>query len=374
MASLAWRNLVHDKIRMAITLTGVVFSVTLMVVQTGLLVGFATTTSGVIDHAAADLWIALRGVRNFDAGLPFSERRVYQTLATPGVAAAEKYVISFVNWKRPDGGAENVIIVGYDPKTGLGGPWNVVAGDPSDLNGGDGIFIDELYKETLGVSQIGELVEINGHRARIKGFTRGIRSFTTSPYVFTAFKDALNYARMKEDETVYVMVKASPGVDIAKLKRTLAERLTDVDVYTKNEFSVKTRAYWLITTGAGASVGLAALMGFVVGVVVVAQTIYSTTLDHIREFGTLKAMGASNGYIYRVIIKQATISAAIGYGVGMAVGYGVERLTQSGNAVVEIPSSLAIAMFFVTLAMCVGASVISINRVTRIDPAMVFKG
>jgi putative ABC transport system permease protein len=375
MASLARRNLFHDKVRLAVTLTGIVFALVLITVQLGLFIGFATTTSGVIDNSGADLWIASKDVRNFDVGSDFSERKLYQVLSTPGVEQAEKYIVRFTRWKRPDGGEESVEVVGFDPDTGAGGPWNLIAGSVKDVKAADSVIIDESYKTKLGVSHLGEVVEINNHRARIVGFTRGIRSFTTSPHVFTSFKNALNYApRMNEDKTIYILVKSRGDVEIEELRRSLRERITDVDIYTTAEFSSKTRFYWMFTTGAGIAVLIAAIMGLVVGVVVVAQTIYATTVDHLREFGTLKAMGASNGYIYRVIIEQAVISAIIGYLLGITLSFGVVRMSKGSGAAIMLPWEMVIGMFGLTLLMCIGASIVSIKKVTQVDPAMVFKG
>ncbi len=374
MASLARRNLFHDKVRLAVTLTGVVFAVVLITVQLGLFVGFATTTSNIIDNSGTDLWIAARGFRNFDQAAPFSERKLYQAQATPGVAEAEKYVVQFNRWKRPDGGEEGVSIIGFNPYKPMGGPWGLTAGSVEDLKSADTVVVDEIYREKLGVTGIGQVVEINNRRARVVGFTRGVRSFTTNPRVFTSFKNAQNYARIKEDQTSFILVRADKGVDPQALKSSLAARLNDVEVFTNGEIARKTQLYWMFSTGAGIGILIAAVMGLVVGVVVVAQTIYATTIDHIREYGTLKAMGASNGYIYRVIIKQALISAVIGYTVGMAVSILVVGMSQSGGANIKVPVEMGAGMFFLTLLMCIGASIVSINKVTRIDPAMVFKG
>jgi len=97
-------------------------------------------------------------------------------------------------------------------------------------------------------------------------------------------------------------------------------------------------------------------------------------MDHIREYGTLKAMGAPNSYVYKVIMKQATISAVIGYVLGMMVSVFVVHASQKGGAAIMLPAPMAVGMFFLTLTMCIGAALVSINKVTRIDPAMVFKG
>lgn len=374
MPSLARRNLFHDKVRLTVTLTGVIFAVVLITVQLGLFIGFATTTSNISDHSGADLWIAAKGWRNFDQPAPFSERKFYQALAVPGVAAAEKYIVQFSRWKRTDGGEEGVGIVGFNIASGVGGPWIITQGSLADLQTPDTVMIDEQYLKKLGVTHIGQTVEMNNHRARVVGFTRDIRSFTTNPRVFTAFKNAQNYARLNEDQTSYILIKAAEGADLQQLKRDLLGRIEDIEVYTTAEFSRKTQIYWMFNTGAGVGILIAAAMGLIVGVVIVAQTIYATTIDHIREFGTLKAMGASNGYIYQVIIKQAAIAATIGYVLGMAVSLFVVNLSKNGGAAIKLPFEMGVVMFFLTFLMCIGASIVSINKVTRIDPAMVFKG
>src|SRR5262249_50009905 len=210
--------------------------------------------------------------------------------------------------------------------------WNVVEGRTADLKLADNVIVDELYKTKLGVSHVGETVEIRGHRARVAGFTRGIRSFTTAPYVFSSFKSAQDFATVDEAQTIFILVKAAPGQDIEDLRSRLLARVKDVDVLTTAEFSNKTRVYWMFTTGAGVAVLLAALLGLVVGVVVVAQTIYATTMDHLAEYGTLKAMGATNGYLYRVIIQQAVISAIVGYSLAMVVSTFVVRGSAKGGA------------------------------------------
>ncbi len=374
MPPLARRNLLHDKVRLAVTLTGIVFAVVLIVVELGLFVGFTVTTSSIIDKSKVDLWVVSKNTPYIEQGNAFSEKKYYQVLATPGVASAEKYIVHWAQWKTPQGAQESVQVVGFNTNTGIGGPWNLVAGRLQDLRTPDAIILDELYKKKLGVTRIGEVFELNGRRARVVGFTRGIRSFTTSPYVFTDFKNAQGYTSLAEDQTHFVLVRAVPGTDLTQLARRLETRVSDVDVLTTKQFSSMTRFYWMFTTGAGVAVLIAAVLGFVVGVVVVAQTIYATTMDHIREYGTLKAMGAANSYIYRVVITQAGISSVVGYGLGMFVSIFIVRASASGGAAILLPWQMAVVIFFLTLLMCVVAALVSINKITNIDPAMVFKG
>jgi putative ABC transport system permease protein len=376
MALLARRNLFHDRVRFAVTLTGIVFALVLIIIQFGLFLGFTTTTSNNIDHSGADIWIVFHGVGYFDTGRMFSERKFYEVLSVPGVRQAEKYIQNFAYWKKPDGGVENVQVIGFHPGSGLGEPWNVVEGSVLDVKLEDGVIVDELYKEKLGVSKIGDRVEIGDHRARVVGFTRGIRSFTTSPFVYTSFKNALNYTRpeAREDQLAYILVTVAPGVPSREVLESLRARLTDVDIYTREEFSRRTRFYWMFTTGAGLAVLTAALMGLVVGVAVVAQTIYAATMDHIREYGTLKAMGASNGYLYRVLIEQAAWSAVLGYAFAMFAAHFIVQASEKGGALILLPPAMKIAMLVLAVFMCIAAALVSINKVTRLDPAMVFRG
>lgn len=193
MFTLAKRNLFHDKLRLAVTLTGIVFAVVLIVIELGLFVGFTRTTSALIDHSHVDLWVTSSHVPYLELGVPMNERKAYQVEAVPGVAGVEKYIVRYTRWNRLDGGQEQIQVIGFDPDRSWGGPWNVVEGDLRDLRIPDGIMVDDVYKKKLGVTRIGEVFEINGHRARVVGFTHDIRSFTTAPCVFTSFRNALDY-------------------------------------------------------------------------------------------------------------------------------------------------------------------------------------
>lgn len=374
MANLAWKNLIHDKVRLVVTLTGIVFALVLVLIQFGLFLGFLDTTGNVVANSGADLWITAPGIPHVNGGTPIPESRRYRALSAPGVAAAEKFNMQFVVWKLPSGATENVQIIGFDPDEKMGAPWNVTAGSVDDLRAEDAVMVDELYKEKLGVTGIGSVTEISGHRARVVGFTRGIRSFTTSPYVFTTFKNSQNYVRSASNEMFFLLVRLKTGAKLEEVQRGLRAAVPAVDVYTNAEMQKKTQFYWLFSTGAGVTTIMGAILGLLVGMVVVAQTIYASTVDHIREFGTLKAMGAGNSYVYKVIIQQALISASFGYAVAIVAGFLVARQSEGGNAAILLPPEMALGTLGLAAVMCIGASVISIRKATTIDPALVFKG
>ena len=299
LVPLAWRNLLHDRVRFAVTLTGIVFSVLLSAIQLGLFVGFTRATSEVITHSGADVWVRARGVSHLETSAPFLERRRHQVLEVPGVAGADPNIVRFGNWTKRDGsveGSSSSVSISPAPSAGRGH-----SSAPSRISAqADAVIVDELYAQKLGVHDVGDTGEIYGVRARVVGFTRGIRSFTTAPPVFTRHVQAQRYLGLEQGETtgqnVNLLVCAAPGVDAATLAHRIETAVPDVTAQTTDDWRGTQTNYWMFGTGAGVTVLIAAGLGLLVGVVVVAQTIYAATVDHIEEFGTLKAMGATNGY------------------------------------------------------------------------------
>ncbi len=376
MASLAIKNLFHEKVRLVVTLTGIVFSIILTAVQLGIFLGFIDASTDLIGNSRADLWIVSRGITHVEQGVAFPESKLYEVRAVEGVESARKHLVSLgAQAKKPDGSDEGVTMVGFDLDGGMGGPWNITQGSVQDLEQPDAVMVDELYAENkLGVTHIGQVIEVNARRARVVGFTRGVRIFTSQPAIFTSFKNGLSYLNLKEDQSYYIVVRAAESVDLQELKTRIGEKLTDVEVLTRDELVFRQGVYWIFGTGAGITVLVAAVLAIIVGVVIVAQTIYAATVDHIREYGTLKAMGATNGYLYRIIITQAVLSGLIAYVIGIVVSLAISRVSLEGTLAIIVNWRLAVALFLLTIAMCCTASIVAIRKATSIDPAMVFRG
>ncbi len=376
MASLAIKNLFHEKVRFAVTLTGIVFSVILTAVQLGIFQGFIAASTDIIDKSNADLWIVSQNVSHVEQGVEFPESNLYKVLEVAGVERAEKQIVSLgAQMKKSDGSDEGITLVGSDLDGGMGGAWNVVEGDLADLRKPDAIFVDKLYAEKkLGITNIGQVVEINKRRARVAGFTKGIRIFTSQPAVFTSFKNAQSFLNMREDETLYIVIKAVAGKNLDELKSEISAKLENVEVLTRPELVYRQGLYWVIGTGAGITVLIAAALAIIVGIVIVAQTIYSATVDHIREYGTLKAMGATNFYLYKIIITQSIVSGLIAYVIGIVVSLIISRVSYEGTLAIIVNWQLVLVLFVLTILMCCGSSIVAIRKATSIDPAMVFRG
>jgi len=372
--TLALRNLMHDRVRFLVTLTGIVFAVVLVTLQCGFFLGFITTISGVIDNSKADIWVASKGVKTFDIAMPMPESRHYEVMSVPGVETASRMVVDFAFWKRPDGGQESIEIIAFDTHKDMGGPWNLLDTDINCLSLEDAVIMDQLYLEKLGITSLGQEVEIISSRARVMGFSRGIRSFTTSPYIFTDYRNGHRYSRFNPSQITYVLVRVAEGHQVKDVCAAINKQVANVDAFTTEEFSSLTRKYWMLSTGAGAALMLTAILGFVVGMIIVAQTLYATTMDHLQEFATLKAMGAPDSYVNRVLLVQACLSAVLGYTLGIGICYALIESQRYSDAAISVPLGWGLSIFLVTICMCIGASFISIRKIMRIDPAVVFRG
>jgi putative ABC transport system permease protein len=372
MVDIARKNLLHDRTRFLITVIGVTFSVTLVFSQFGIYLGFMENASIIIDNTQGDIWITSKNASNFDMPLHFNEIKVNKVRAIPGVAAADKLILGWTSLKRRDGGAENIELIGFNPETGVGGPWRMREGRLADVKIGKAIIVDESAFPKLGQLRVGDYVEINEQRVKVVGISEGVRGFTTAPYVFTSFRGAQDIDPFNRDRTEFIVVRLAPGYRAQDVATRLRE-IRNVDVYTRDEYSQKTRLYWTWETGIGIGFGLTVLLAIVVGVVIVSQTIYSATIEHLREFGTLKAIGATNRDVYVIILKQALINAALGYVIGLVITLVVVRASSTTGLVLVVPPFLMIGVLLLTVLMCITASMISVRKALQVDPMVVFR-
>jgi putative ABC transport system permease protein len=370
--TLAFRNLFHDRIRLAVTLVGILFSIVLVAVQLGLYLGASNMITANIDHAKADLWITVYGAKSFeDGGMLLTSRERHQALATPGVKAVIPLVVRFAEWRKPEGGSTRVVIVGTDADDGGLAPFNLIKGTWEDIKAPEAVAVDRTYLNELGIKGLGDTAQIASGRVRVRAITDGIRSFTQSPYTYTT----LNRARAlfgEGDGTTFYLVQLQPGADVEKVRKDLQGRLEGAEVLTQAEFRSRSLKQWLFRTGAGVALIGGALLGSLVGTVIVAQTLYSSTKDHLSEFATLRALGSSSGYIHQVILAQAGISAVIGYALGISIALIILVLSKDTALPLVMTPGLAFWLFTLTVGMCAISALSAIVKVTKIDPATVF--
>lgn len=371
--TVASRNLFQDRVRFIATLVGIVFSVVLVMVQMGLYTGFGRLVTIMIDHANADLWVVAKDTKSFEDLTPLDAALQGRIRAIDGVAAVIPLVIGFTDWRLPDGSMTPVFVVGSDPGAGGLAPWNVVQGSVAALNAPGAVAIDRAYFSRLGVSGVGATAEIRGHPVHVAAVTEGIRSFTTTPYVFADVGQARSFTGLPANESSHFIVQIKPGANAQQIGQDIQSAASGVQAITPQEFRRQSRSFWLFGTGAGAALFAGALLGAIVGTVIIAQTLYASTKDHLSEFATLRAIGSSNGYIHKVILGQALASAIIGFSLAAAAGLIIVVATASTALPIVVTPGLASALFLLTVLMCVASAMAAIVQVLRIDPVAAFR-
>lgn len=381
MISIGWRNLKRDPVRPAVAILGVVFAVTLVTVEVGMLLGLLNNASLLIDRSSADLWVSALDVKTFDFPAPMDRRKRYGIESVPGVARIEEFNVSYSVWKLPSGGNVNCQVIGMDEHGQLAAKLNLVEGDLADLHNQDAVIVDQSERQKLGNPQLGESVEIFGQRAKIVGFTQGMRAFTTTPYVFTSLRRGESYGWLTSSDnlrswgkkSIYFLVQAKAGWDPETLRATVAATDANIEVYTRSQFSWRTRKYWLTETGVGLGFLAAAVIGLLVGCVIVSQMLYAMTLEKLPEFGVLKALGATMGELSRVVLEQGLFCGGAGLAVGLLVSLGVAAAARNMGTTVELPMPLVAGVAVLTIALCSGATLMSIYRLRSLEPVMVFR-
>lgn len=369
----AWKMFLHDKIKAAAAILGIGFSALLSLIQTGMYLGYMHNASSVIDHSTADLWVMREGTDNFDVAQPMGEKVYHQVWSVPGVARVERMILGMSYWRTPRGGLEGPEILGLETNAQLLRPWNIVEGSFQVLENERSIILDKLEMKKLGISGLGHRTELWDERAVVRGFTQGVRSFITAPVIFASLKDARRYGRIPDDQVVYLLVKLDPRADAQAVKKAIEEKVPFVDVHTRKEFSQKTRHYWSRTTGVGVALFTSAFLGILVGIAVVALTLYMSISDHIKEYGTLKAVGVSNKKIMALIGYQSILLALLGSATGLAGAMVAMQCIAAVGITVILPVKTVAGLLSLIVVLCYLSSFLSVQKVLNLEPAMVFQ-
>lgn len=378
MLWLAFRMLLQERIRLIITLIGIIFSTVLTLVEVAIYLGMMGNATAVVQHTDADIWVVSQNVPNFDFSQPFPAYRIDRIRALDEVLWAEKIHVWFAFLKLADGRREQAQVIGFNPDTGVGGPWSMVTGSPADVKGGHYIIMDQSSQQRLGKLELGSMWELNLFREqsfKLVALSRGALSFTTIPVIFTSYNeiDQSLTGTDFEGQTSFIVVKLKDPARMTEVVQSLRNALPDNNVYTKQAFIDRTVNYWTIQTGMGMAFFLTAILAVLIGGAIVGQTIYASTMEHLRDFGTLKAMGAQNGDINLVILTQAAVSAALGFAIGVVVTVAARGGIESAGVSMQLPLMLFVVLFAIIMLTCLAAAYISVRKVRMLDPVMVFR-
>lgn len=374
MRRIALKSLAHDRGKLVASIAGVAFAATLLLGQIGLYAGFLVSSSALVTNVGGDVWVMARGVQVVDNGERLSAGSRQIAASHPCVARVRGVVFAFAALRKPDGSVEAVQVVGVDPDPKRIVPWSLARGLPQDLHAPSRVAVDGLDLGKLAVhgDPLGAELGIGRHTVRIAAVTSGIRAFTLAPYVFGELDTARQVMEMGSDQATYwVLDLARPDCTASVLG--YVRRHLDLDAHTTDEFRAMTEDYWVKGSGAGTALGFSALLALVVGVVIVGQTLYAVTKEHLRELATLKAIGARPGEIVRFVAWQAAFLAFVGGGLGVLMALGIQRWAAGlGLVIVLSPPVMAVGIAAV-LGMCAIASLGSVRAVLRLEAAQVFQ-
>jgi putative ABC transport system permease protein len=370
----ALRSLFHDRGKLVASLLGVAFAATLLLAQFGLYVGFLATSSALVEHAGGDVWVMARGTEVVDNGETLSAGSRSIAASHPCVARVRGIVLAYAVIRKAGGGLDSVQVIGFEPGTEPVMPWAMARGLPQDLAGPNRVAVDEFDVEKLQIrgEPLGASLEVGGQTVYVAALTRGMRSFTLLPYMFMPIDTARQLLGMAAGEASYWVLDLRDPRCAGDVIRAV-ERHPDLTARTRADFVRATQSYWVSGSGAGTALGFSALLGLVVGVVIVAQTLYAITKEHLRELGTLKAIGATSRELVGFVAWQAAFLAVVGGGGGVALAFGVRAFIAGYGLVVELsPAVLGTGAAAIAL-MCALASVMSVRKVLSLSAAEVFK-
>ena len=372
MVSIARRNMFREKGRFTVTAVGIAASIMLILFGVGMAVGIWGSMVTVVDHSKADIWVL--NSQNVDLAQGESilpESMLTQIQAINGVKSISPLIYS-PSIAEKAGAKQTIEIVGVDTSSGLVLPWSMVSGSISSLNTNDSVIIDESAQMGLGKLSVGDKIIINNSSEQVVGICSGAKTFFY-PFVFTSNQNAQKLCNINGNETNYILVSVQQPQDVAQVAKQISQ-MGGVNALPNSEVRANTVNYMLYKSGIGAMVGVFAGVGLFVAVTIVSLTIYTATMERIPEYGTLKALGAAKRNIYKILIEQAFWPATIGFLGGLGLSLAATLVITSFTIMpIEITVQLIVAVYALTVLLSVLGSFLSIRKVNKIDPAIVFR-
>lgn len=379
MYNIAFKMLLRDRAKYIMLISALTFAALLMTQQSSVFVGLMRWTTAVLQNTKVPIWVMDPNVQQVNEVKPMRNTDLLRVRSVPGVAWAVPFYSTNLQARLFDGHFKSIQLVGLDTASLIGAPPVLLKGNLADLYQSNSVIIDLVGIEKLSEGRpipldVGDFFEINDHEVRIVGICKAARSFFGYPFVYTTFDRALQLAPKSRKNLTFILVQNNKSIS----KNDLAERITKetgLKAWTDDEFFWNTVRWFVRNTGIPISFGTTILLGFIVGIAVAGQTFYSFILENLRSLGALKAMGASNFLLCRMLLLQAFIVGFIGYGigVGLAALFGFGTL-KSEQPPFYMSPYIPIATFGLIIFICSIAALIGIRRISKLEAAEVFRG
>jgi len=375
----AWKMLTGDRAKYLGTVFGVAFGVLLISQQTSIFVALMRRTAhAVIDVRDAPVWVMDPHQQNADEIKPLSESDLNRVRGVPGVAWAVRYFKSLARAKIETGDFRQVILIGLDDQTMVGAPVKMVEGSLANLRRPDAIVVDKAGYEYLWGQEpirLGRTLEMNDRRAVLVGICEATAPFQTFPVVYSRYSQAAQFVAAERKVMSFVLTKPQAEVTPETLTRRIEEQ-TGLMAKTRTEFLWFIVGYYMRSTGIPINFGITIALGFIVGTAIAGQTFYLFTLENLKQFGALKAMGVSNRRLTGMVLLQASVVGLIGYGLGMGMTAAFFESTSNVTALAGfyLPWQVAVLAAVAVALIIVLASLLSLRKVLVLEPAVVFRG
>ena len=368
----AVRMLLHERSTTAGAILGVVAIVFLVGQQLAIMFGLFTLMSAVVDNSGADIWVVSKNVENTASVSSLPSRYVDRLAGMPQIEWAEPVIYSAAQLRLPNGTFQPVQVIGVTRPELHGGPWRFTSGGNEVLLENDGATVDKFDLQDVGNPEIGKIVEVNGVRVRVAGYTEGTRSFG-APLLFTNSTKAREVTGLAADRCSDILVRLKPGASIRQALADIEALLPKASALTSQELSRNTIIYNLTSTGIGSSFGLSTLVGLIVGVVIITLTMYTNVLNRQRDFAVLRAIGARRRDVFVIIIYQALTIGFVGLLIGFFLLAGFLFGVKGSRLPANLPLWLPPAHALLTFLLCFGGSALALRRALKIEPASAFR-
>lgn len=372
----AIKMLFGDRAKYLTLITGLAFATLLINQQASFFLGLLVRATGPLQNVGQpDLWVMDPHTRWSAEYRSLDDRTLARVRGVPGVKWAEPFFTSFANIEMDSGAFQRCQIVGIPRNSLIGRPPVMVEGSLDDLRSPDAVLVEDSSRQKLGYPMIGDTLKLNDRRAVIVGFCRAKKGFESNAVLYTTFDNATTFTPTGREKISFILVKAQDGTPVTDLRRSI-NQLSDVVALTGEQFVERTIAWVLNETGIGINFGITIFLGFAVGVALSAAIFYQFTIENLRYFAVLKALGAGAGTLASMVIAQALLAAVIGYGIGIGITAWISiliRRQQNTELDSVLPWQLLAASAVAMLVCVLIASVFGLRRVLTVSPARVFQ-
>ena len=382
MNFIALQMLFGDRGKYGAMIVGITFAALIMTQQPAIFFGLLSRTYSYIeDMTLPDIWVMDPTVQFVEENKPLRDTELQRVRGVAGVAWATPLFKGMLVARLPDGARKVIDVSGVDDATLIGAPNVMLEGKITDLRQDDAIILDLEASNRFATTgpdgvkhpvKVGDVLEINDHRAVVVGIAKMRRTFTTQPLAFTTYTRAMRYAPAQPRQLTYILVKAQPGAALDEITARI-RRETGLAAYTAAAFKKVNLDYWMKNTGIPINFGISVMLGFLVGAAIAGQSFFNFVRESLRQFAALKAMGVRNGTLVRMVLLQAAVVGSIGYGFGIGLSALFGVAIRDSVLAYYMPWQLLLSTAAGVALIVVLAALVGIRSVIRLDPATVFR-